>query len=274
MTLSPAEKRELVLLMMERERRAKERRLFSYTPYPKQLEFHAAGFANRERLLMAGNQLGKTVSMGFEAAMHLTGRYPGAGEVFYPTAEQLATWEDQNTAEALHESLAALNLLGQDVYPDGWPGKRFSKPIWMWAASVSGDATRDNPQRILIGPPTKKEEWGTGAVPKSDLLDAKGQMSYAMQSGVSDGLDHILVNHVAGGQSILQFKSYTQGREKWQGPSLDFVWFDEEPPMDIYMEGLTRTNATNGSTALTFTPLLGFSDVCKMFISSPDELAA
>jgi hypothetical protein len=33
------------------------------------------------------------------------------------------------------------------------------------------------------------------------------------------------------------------------------VWFDEEPPMDIYMEGLTRTNATGGMVYLTFTPL-------------------
>jgi phage terminase large subunit-like protein len=47
---------------------------------------------------------------------------------------------------------------------------------------------------------------------------------------------------------------------------LDFVWFDEEPPMDIYMEGLTRTNATGGMTFITFTPLLGMSDVVSMFL--------
>jgi len=31
---------------------------------------------HRERLLMAGNQLGKTLAGGFEAAIHATGRYP------------------------------------------------------------------------------------------------------------------------------------------------------------------------------------------------------
>jgi phage terminase large subunit-like protein len=31
-------------------------------------------------------------------------------------------------------------------------------------------------------------------------------------------------------------------REKWQGETLDWVCFDEEPPLDIYTEGLTRTN--------------------------------
>ena len=32
--------------------------------------------AQRERLFMAGNQLGKTLAGGFECAMHMTGRYP------------------------------------------------------------------------------------------------------------------------------------------------------------------------------------------------------
>ena len=36
--------------------------------------------------------------------------------------------------------------------------------------------------------------------------------------------------------------------------------------MDIYMEGLTRTNATMGMTLITFTPLLGMSDVVSMFL--------
>ena len=44
-----------------------------------------------------------------------------------------------------------------------------------------------------------------------------------------------------------RFKSYEKGREKWQGETLDCVWFDEEPPLDIYSEGLTRTNATAGT---------------------------
>ena len=45
------------------------------------------------------------------------------------------------------------------------------------------------------------------------------------------------------------FKTYEKGREKWQGETLDGVWFDEEPPLDIYMEGLTRTNATRAASS-------------------------
>ena len=49
------------------------------------------------------------------------------------------------------------------------------------------------------------------------------------------------------GESVLAFKSYEKGREKWQGETLDGVWFDEEPPLDIYCEGRTRTVRAAGS---------------------------
>ena len=36
--------------------------LYFYEPYPKQIEFHNLGATKRERVLMAGNQLGKTLA--------------------------------------------------------------------------------------------------------------------------------------------------------------------------------------------------------------------
>ena len=63
-------------LEAEQTRRIAENRLFHYRPYPKQEAFHAAGLPARERLLMAGNQLGKTLAGGYEVAIHATGRYP------------------------------------------------------------------------------------------------------------------------------------------------------------------------------------------------------
>src|SRR4029077_926272 len=73
--------------------------------------------------------------------------------------------------------------------------------------------------------------------------------------------------------SIIGLMSYVQGREKWQGETLHWLWFDEEPPQDIYTEGLTRTNVTQGPVWLTFTPLLGMSDVVRSFLleKSPDR---
>src|SRR5215475_12923227 len=64
----------LETLTAEKTRRLTENKLAYYKPYPKQIEFHAS--PARERLLMAGNQLGKTLAGGYEAAMHATGIYP------------------------------------------------------------------------------------------------------------------------------------------------------------------------------------------------------
>ena len=55
------------------ERQLQLQRLLQYKPYAKQLEFHNSGIDYPERLLMAGNQLGKTYSAAMEVAMHATG---------------------------------------------------------------------------------------------------------------------------------------------------------------------------------------------------------
>lgn len=154
----------------------------------------------------------------------------------------------------------AMHLTGD--YPDWWDGHRFNRPIRAWAASKTGEVTRDGPQRMLVGDPRQQEEWGRAAIPKSALRQ------HSRRQGVADALDGIVVKHETGGLSTLTFKSYDQGREKWQADTLDLVWYDEEPPLDIYMEGLTRTNATGGIVMITFTPLLGMSEVVRMFLQS------
>jgi phage terminase large subunit-like protein len=227
--LSPlSEQEEKALRRLERlqQTRRDTNRLKHYQPYAKQREFHRKGATHSERLFMAGNQLGKTLSGGAEIAMHLTGRYP-----------------------------------------DWWEGATFAKPVIIWASGVTGESTRDNPQRILVGDPPKEEAWGQGMVPKDALIDFNRAM------GVPNLLDNYVVRwggggDVQAGESILYFKAYEKGREKWQGPTIDGVWFDEEPPLDIYTEGLTRTNnGQRGQFAMiTFTPLLGMSEVVSMFL--------
>src|SRR6516165_10605591 len=66
----------LSALESERTRRRTENKLEYYRPYPLQEKFHNAGATHRERLMCAGNQLGKTLAGGMEVAMHATGRYP------------------------------------------------------------------------------------------------------------------------------------------------------------------------------------------------------
>ena len=44
------------------------------------------------------------------------------------------------------------------------------------------------------------------------------------------------------------------------------MWFDEEPPLAVYTEGLTRTNVAQGPVWMTFTPLLGLSETVQRFL--------
>lgn len=167
----------------------------------------------------------------------------------------------------------AMHLTGR--YPDWWKGATFNRPPLLWAGSVTGESTRDNPQKILVGPPAKEEEWGTGFIPGDCIRDR------SRANGVPDLLDNVVVRwggggDVQAGESIIAFKAYEKGREKWQGPTVDGVWFDEEPPEEIYTEGLTRTNnGQRGQFAqMTFTPLLGMSKVVTRFIMpAADDVA-
>jgi phage terminase large subunit-like protein len=224
----PSDKRSALLKVLEaeREKRNRNNRLRHYRPYAKQAAFHGAGALFRERLFMAGNQLGKTVAGAAETAMHLTGEYP-----------------------------------------EGWQGVRFVHPITAIAGSESAELTRDGAQRLLMGPPDREAEWGTGYIPQRSLAER------TRRSGVPNALDTVTVRHCSGGFSTLHFKSYDQGRSKWQANTVHFVWFDEEPPEDVYMEGITRTNATKGGVIVTFTPLLGMSAVVARYRmeESPDR---
>ena len=72
-------------------------------------------------------------------------------------------------------------------------------------------------------------------------------------------IDHIVVRNAFGGTSKIGFKSCDQGREKFQGTSLDFVWFDEEPPKDVYDECKMRVFDKRGDIFGTMTPLKGLT---------------
>ena len=72
-------------------------------------------------------------------------------------------------------------------------------------------------------------------------------------------IDYILVKNAFGGISRIGFKSCDQGRERFQGASLDFVWFDEEPPKDIYDECRMRVFDRKGDIFGTMTPLKGLT---------------
>ena len=152
----------------------------------------------------------------------------------------------------------AMHLTGR--YMPGWPGRVLHGANRWLAGSESAELTRKGVQRLLVGPPEVEGDWGTGMIPKDCIVDI------SRRQGVADAIASVVVRHESGDVSTIQFQSYDQGRTKWQADTLDGVWFDEEPPLDLYSEGVTRTNVTQGPVLVTFTPLLGMSDVVKRFM--------
>ena len=190
-----------------------------YRPYPKQIEWHSAGAKFRERLLMAGNQTGKTLAAAMELAMHACGQYP-----------------------------------------EWWKGYRFDRAIRAWAAGETSEVVRATIQLLLLGEPG---QHGSGCIPKASLVDVTSAR------GLSDLVDTIRVKHAGGDESTIALKAYSQGRERFQGATIDYIWFDEEPAAEIFTEGLTRVNVSGGPCVLTFTPLKGVSTVVKRFLHEP-----
>lgn len=157
----------------------------------------------------------------------------------------------------------AYHLTGD--YPDWWDGVRWDRPIHAWAAGEGSTEVRDTGQKLLLGEPGVKEAFGTGMIPKDKIVDV------SLSRGVANAYDTVQVRHSSGGISVLRFKSYEQGRTKFQGATIDLVWLDEEPDMEIYTECLARLTATNGYLYMTFTPLKGMSDVAKRFWQDESE---
>lgn len=146
-------------------------------------------------------------------------------------------------------------------YSDNWDGAIYTEPVDMWAASVSAQATRDVLQKqYYLGDPDK----GTPGLIHESLVLKKTR-----SAGVTGFYDTVWVQHASGGVSTISFKSYDQGREKFQGTQKHIIHLDEEPPRDIYVECLMRTASTKpgfrGILMLTMTPLLGTTDMVLHF---------
>lgn len=213
-------------LQVAAKKRARNK-LARYLPYPKQWEFLCAGIEAKERLLMASNRAGKTLTASDEMAIHATGRYP-----------------------------------------DWWSGKRFEHPVTVWTGAETNELSRKVSQKMLLGSDStsmKDPAMGTGAIPGNAIIQV-----HKRQAGIQDVADSIRVKNEFGGYSTIHLKTYEQGRKTFQGQQVHVVWLDEEPPVDIYNEALTRTMDVNGILFMTFTPLLGMSDVVKRYLQPSD----
>ncbi len=217
----------MLRLLEERERRKKRRKL--WTVYPDEGPLRRALYPKHLQFFEAGKQHQERAAI----AANRVGKSFGIGG-FETT----------------------LHLTGR--YPEWWPGRRFSHPVDIWAAGDTTETTRDIVQLILLGPPG---ECGTGLIPGDDIV---GKPTH--RGGVAEAVDSVRVRHVSGGASLLGFKSYDQGRRKFQGTAKHVIWLDEEPPQDVYSECMARLMTTRGLMISTFTPLEGLSEVVLKYL--------
>ncbi len=119
--------------------------------------------------------------------------------------------------------------------------------VFGWVVSLSTQVQRDVAQAKILHYLNKS--W---IVDVTMLSGKKESLEYGI-------IDQIKIKNVFGGISTIGFKSCDQGREKFQGSSLDFVWFDEEPPKDIYEECRMRVLDKKGDIFGTMTPLKGLT---------------
>lgn len=116
----------------------RETKLFRHNPYPWQRDFHNAGRDYTDRMIIAGNRVGKTVTAAYEIACHATGLYPDWWQGVKHESPILA-WCGGVTNESLRD-ISQKELLGGvgDAFGTGFiPKDRLGKPN-MRMAGISG----------------------------------------------------------------------------------------------------------------------------------------
>lgn len=140
------------------------------------------------------------------------------------------------------------------------PYRQNRKNTAIWVVSLTTQVQRDVAQKKILS-----------------YLNPLFIVDVTMLAGKKDNLesgviDQIFVKNVFGGVSVIGFKSVDQGREKFQGASLDYVWFDEEPPLDIYEECKMRVIDRCGEIYGTMTPLKGLTWVYdKIYLNQKND---
>jgi len=148
-------------------------------------------------------------------------------------------------------------LFATGEYPDWWEGRRFPGATSGVVAGRDGKTVRDSVQQKLLGFPGR--EMGTGLIPKDRLVLDKCKKG----TGTPNLYDTLVIRHVSGDESIINLKSYEAGRTAFEATKRHYVWEDEEAPIDIHRENVTRVFDFMGLVFNTFTPLKGQTELTR-----------
>jgi len=217
-------------MFTEAQYRQKYRRIDFYKPNRKQLEFH--NLTIREKMLRAGNQQGKTHCCGAEMTMH-------ALALYFP-------WYEGRRYLVPPKIERPYDFIG-------------------WAGCTTQRKTKEGVQLKLLGPIGDQGGMGTGLIPLDNIVGRP-----AMSRGEQYAADTVSLIRETGGPAIIQFKTYDQGREGWQGTPVDIGWLDEDlgreqGRQEIYGELLARLTTTNGQIIVSMTPMPGTTPMRRRF---------
>lgn len=157
--------------------------------------------------------------------------------------------DKQKEATATPEAIRSL-FWGNRVGKTEWGGSETSRyatanhpyrsvreGVEIWVACPSYEVQEDTTQKKLLSylPPS--------SIARIDYLRGKIIKKITMKN-----------------RTEIVFKSYDQGREKFQGTGKRLIWFDEEPPHDIWEECFVRVEAGQQlDVILTMTAIKGMT---------------
>lgn len=119
------------------------------------------------------------------------------------------------------------------------PNQKFKPPL---SCRAIGSSFEDGIKKIIMPEIIK---W----LPPSQLKNGSWEDSYSLAAKTLT-LDN---------GSSLEFLTYDQYVQKHAGTSRHHIWFDEEPPEDIFNENMLRLVDVGGEWCLTMTPLIDMS---------------
>lgn len=147
-------------------------------------------------------------------------------------AEEVASYATGETGVKVKVYTSATEYTLQEL-----PKRDINNPIEIWCACPSYDVQKETTQKKL-------ESY----LPKNKIK----HITYIKAGtwGEVELIDGTRIN----------FKSYEQGREKFQGAGKKLIWFDEEPPKDIWEECTVRQEAGQQlEIIMSMTPVKGMT---------------
>lgn len=131
------------------------------------------------------------------------------------------------------------------------PYRVVKEGVEIWACCPSYEVQEDTTQKKLLSYLPEQD------IERIDYLRGRIIKKITMKNGTA-----------------IVFKSYDQGREKFQGTGKRLIWFDEEPPHDIWEECFVRVEAGQQlDVILTMTPVKGMTwvyDEIYLATNNPD----